>query len=183
MPGRRPKRAETILPHLTAAERAAVLAKLLALRPELHEEVEDLATRHLQEVSLDDINEEVVWALENVSLHDLAARAGRQPGRGYVDEGEAASELLEETIRPFVDDVARRAQLGLADAASQVALGTLAGLYQCREAEAGTVLAYAGADEAAKDLAAWVVTEATKNGIRLPEDAAEELCPEWAALP
>ncbi|MGH8990637.1 MAG: hypothetical protein ACRDZ7_03820 [Acidimicrobiia bacterium] len=171
-----------MLDHLSPAERAAVLALLLAERPEMIADAERLATRYLEDVSPDAVADEVVWALENLSLNDLAARAGRQPGRGYVHENEAAWELLEEALQPFVDDVGRRARLGMAAAAGHVALGILAGLFQCREAEDGSVLAYAGAPDATRDLAEWVAAEARKDGLDLTPDALDEACPDWLPL-
>jgi hypothetical protein len=56
--------------------------------------------------------------------------------------------LLEETVQPYVDDLQRRARLGLTDAAGQLAQGLVAGLYRCRDAQDSTVLGYAGEDAA-----------------------------------
>ncbi|MGH9010182.1 MAG: hypothetical protein ACRDYF_10100, partial [Acidimicrobiia bacterium] len=126
---------------MNPSEQAEVLALLLAERPELRADAERLAARYLEEVSSEAVADEVVSALENLSLDDLAARAGRRPGWGYVHENEAALELLVEGLQPFVDDIGRRARLGTAAAATSVALGTLAGLFQCRTPEDGTVLA------------------------------------------
>lgn len=182
MPGRRTRARPSVLDCLNPSERAHVLALPLGERPELRADAERLATRYLEEVSPDDVADEVLWALENLSLDDLAACAGRQPGRGYVHENEAAWELLEEALRPFVDDVARRARLDMTAAAAHVALGTLAGLFQCREAEDGSVLAYAGAPDATRDLAEWVAAEARKDGLELSRDALDEACPDWLPL-
>lgn len=68
-------------------------------------------------------------------------------GRGSVHErSEAAWELVEAAIEPFRSDMDRRAALGLLDAATNLAIGIIAGLYRAREPEMGTVLAYAGED-------------------------------------
>jgi len=77
-------------------------------------------------------------------LEDLAARAGRVPGRGYVHETDAAWELIEEVLAPFLADLERRITLDFLDAASTVAVGIVAGLYRVREPAPGSVLAYAG---------------------------------------
>ncbi|MEW6475242.1 MAG: hypothetical protein AB1679_23545 [Actinomycetota bacterium] len=159
-----------------------MLALLLAERPELRGDAERLAARYLEEVSPEAVAEEVVWALENLSINDLAGRAGRQPGRGYVHENEAASELLDEALRPFVDDIGRRVQLGMAPAAASVALGILAGLFQCRDPEDGTVLAYAGGSDAVRETADWVVAEARKHGLEFSPADLDAVCPDWPAL-
>jgi len=60
---------------------------------------------------------------------------------------EAASEILEELLQPELNDLSRRAALGLHDAARQMAIGLLRGLANCRDdIPDGTVLAYAGPD-------------------------------------
>ena len=123
--------------------------------------------------------DEVVWAIDALELSDLASRAGRQPGRGYVHENEAAYEIVHEIAQPFVADLQRRAKLGLSDAARAVALGTISGLYQCEPATDGTVLAYAGEDTL-YSLADWVVDQAAKAGINLPLEQLDELCPGWS---
>lgn len=67
-------------------------------------------------------------------------------------------------------------------AAAQVALGILAGLFQSRDAEDGSVLAYAGAPDATRDLAEWVAAEAHEHGLELAPDGLEEACPGWLPL-
>lgn len=179
--GRRSRARPSVLDRLTPSEQADVLALLLGERPELRTEAERLASRYLEEVSPEAVTDEVVWALENLSLDDLAARAGRRPGWGYVHENEAASELIGEALQSFIDDIGRRAGLGMTAAAASVALGILAGLYQCRDAVDGSVLAYAGPD-AAWEMAEWVVSEASKHGLELPPDALDQVCPDWLPL-
>ena len=60
--------------------------------------------------------------------HDLANRAGRTR-YGYVEPTEAAWQLLEEALEPWLEDIARRAALDLRDAALDLAIGILAGLH------------------------------------------------------
>lgn len=98
---------------------------------------------------------------------------------GLRHENEAASELAAEALRPFVDDIGRRARLGMAAAAASVAVGTLAGLFQCRDPEDSSVLAYAGGADATWEMAEWVIGEANKHGLELPPDALNEVCPDW----
>ena len=93
----------------------------------------------------DEVAEFIEWALREADVDQVAFRSGRVYGRGYVRENEAASEILGESLQPHVDDLVRRAALGLHDAASQIGLGLLRGLAGCRTAlENGTVLADAG---------------------------------------
>jgi len=72
--------------------------------------------------------------------------------------------------------------LGMVAAAASVALGILAGLFQCRDPEDGTVLAYAGGSDAVRETADWVAAEARKHGLELSPDDLDEVCPDWLPL-
>ncbi len=163
---------------LSGAEHARILVELLTSHPELRSEAEDAARRLLDDASLDAIAESVASALEELPLDALAMRSGRIRGRGYVHETEAAWEILEEAVEPFLADLRRRAGLGL-DATVAVAAGVVAGLYRCREPENGTVLAYAGPDSVS-ELADEVMNEANKLGVVLPPEVAEQFWPDWS---
>lgn len=74
---------------------------------------------------------------------EIGARAGRQPGRGYVDETEAQWELLTEALGPFEREIERLARLGFCEAAASFAHGVLAGLRDVGEiAEEDTLIGW-----------------------------------------
>lgn len=98
MPTRRRPEPTPALDALTSAERAAVLAELLTAHPELRAEAEPAAQQLLADAAIDSVAEEIAWALREIPLEDLAGRCGRIRGRGYVDENEAAWELVHEVI-------------------------------------------------------------------------------------
>jgi len=177
----REKRASSLLGSLTAVERSEVLTTLLSAHPELLGEAERIAGTLLLTVSVEQIACEVESALTGIPLDALAARAGRVPGRGYVHESDAAWELLEEAIGPFRADLQRRAALDVVEAATDMAVGIIAGLHRVREPEMGTVLAYAG-DDAPPELAVSVVHLAAKLGVVIPGDAPGEHWPSWTDL-
>jgi hypothetical protein len=181
MTRRAPSTLPSVYDHLDERERAAVLAALLHDRPELQADVERLATALLGKVRVESVAVEVRSAFVELGLADLAVRAGRQPGGGYVHETDAAYELVEGAVRPFVDDMRRRARLGMHEAAAKLALGVLTGLYRCRGPRDGTVLAYAGTDTP-EELAAWVVSDAAKAGLDLSPADVAAACPGWERL-
>ncbi len=178
MPARRRPSPTPGLDALSGAEHARVLADLLASHPELRPEAEDAARRLLDDASIGAIAESVACALEDIPLDALAMRSGRVRGRGYVHETDAAWEIVHESVEPFLADLRRRASLGL-DAAADVAAGIVTGLYQCREPEDGTVVAYAGPDSLA-ELAEEVMNEASKLGVVLSPDLPEQFWPDWS---
>ncbi len=179
MADRRHVRATPALDVLTADERAAVLGRVLAAHPDLAPEVEELAVELLATASIDGIADRLSSELRAIPLEHLAARCGRIRGRGYVHETDAAWELLDETVEPFLDDLRRRSALGLLGGATAVATGIVAGLYRCRAPHDGTVLACAG-DDAIRELADEVLRVAAGNGITLDADIADHYWPEWS---
>lgn len=178
MPARRRPSPTPALDALSGGEYASVLAELLTLHPELRPEAEGAARRLLGDASIDAVAESVVRALEELPLDALAMRSGRIRGRGYVHETEAAWEIVNDAVEPFVADLRRRASLGL-EAAVTVAAGIVAGLYRCREPADGTVVAYAGPDSLS-ELADEVMNEASKLGVVLSPDVADRLWPDWS---
>lgn len=178
MPTRRRPPPTPALDAMSGAENAGVLAELLTSHPELRSEAEEAARRLLDDASVDAIAESVAWALEELPLDALAMRSGRIRGRGYVHETEAAWEILEEAVEPFLADLRRRASLS-PDAAANVAAGIVAGLYRCREPEDGTIVAYAGPDSLS-ELAEQVIDEANKLCLVLSQEVADQLWPDWS---
>jgi hypothetical protein len=170
------------LDRLTTTERGQLLSELLMAHPDLVDQAENHALTLLAVADADEIAKSIEWTLREADADQLALRAGRIYGRGYVHENEAASEILEELLQPDLDDLARRAALGLHDVASQIGLGLLRGLARCRTAvEDGTVLAYAGPD--VTDDLAWSVHDAlTKAKVSLPDGAPDSLPTEWGRL-
>ena len=182
MPPRRHKDAPTpALDALTGIEPARLLAELLDAHPELRLEAEQAARRLFDTVDVEGVADDVAWALEDVSLEDLASRSGRVRGRGYVHETDGAWELVSEAVEPFMIDLRRRSRLGLMDAAAAVTMGIVAGLYQVREPEEGTVVAYAGPD-ALSDLAEEALKEAARLGVVVPSQAPDDYWPQWPEL-
>lgn len=166
---------------LTPAERGVVLASLLTSYPELAVDAERIAIEVLSAISVEAIAAEVAAALVDIPLAALGARVGPVRDRGYVEETEAAWELVEEAIAPFQSDLVRRATLGHLEAGTTVAVGIVAGLHRVREPDMGTVLAYAG-EEATVELAGSLLELARSLGVGIPDDVGELHWPAWIDL-
>lgn len=142
---------------LSDEECSAVRGELLDGRPELVAEAEQLAAELLSSVDRDAVADELVEAFLDVHFTAIGGRASKQPWGGYVEPGEAAAEVLEEQLEPFLNDLRRTAAAGFADAAVELGLGLLVGLYRLRE-EAGpeTLIGWGEADQEAWELATSV---------------------------
>lgn len=171
-----------MLDALTRDERAQVPDSLAAERPDLIADAERLAAELLSSASSDAVADDVEAALVGIPLGALGARAGRVRGGGYVDEADAAWELVDEAITTFRSDLERRASLGLVEAAAMLAAGVVSGLYRAREPKTGTVLARAG-DDAPGELAGGVLELVSRLGVEVLSCAGDEHWPDWTDLP
>ena len=165
---------------LSAAEKAAVLDELLAARPDLRDPAEACAVQVMTGADRVAVADDVESALQGRDIEELNTRAGHRSGRGYVHPAEAADEILDEALQPFLDDLHRRAGLGMRSAAAEVAAGILLGLYNCRHGTSETLLEYA--PDYAAERASAVVRDCAKLGIELPAVELLDLMPEWSAL-
>jgi len=123
-------------------EAATVLRLLLKGHPELANEVEALAKSVIGDVSIEDVADDVESALRSLDLDDLHDRAGSH-AHGYVEPTEAAWELVEEDVTPFLDDIKRRAESGQFDSALATCVGVVLGLYRLRNSGSDPFLGWA----------------------------------------
>jgi len=99
---------------------------VLEAHPELVGEAESEARRLLSAITVDDVAADVSSTLRVIRVEELAARAGRVRGPGYVHETDAAWELMQEAVEPFLADMRRRASLGMSGPAAVLATGIVA---------------------------------------------------------
>jgi hypothetical protein len=170
----------SVLDALSAAEKAVVLDELLAARPDLRQPAEAYAAQVMAGADRSAVAGDVEDALLGLGIEELDTRAGYRPGRGYVHPAEAADEILDEALQPFLDDLQRRAGLGTRSAAVELAAGILLGLYNCRHGNSETLLEYC--PDYAAERASGVVSDCARLGIELPAVELLDLMPEWSAL-
>jgi hypothetical protein len=125
------------------------------------------------------VADDVEFALRGLDVEELNGRAGYRPGPGYVHPGEAADEILDEALQPFVDDLQRRGELGMLPAATELAVGILVGLYGCRDAGPESLLEHS--PDYAAERASDVADQCGKLGIKLPVAELVDLMPVWEA--
>ena len=194
-PPRRPAKAEgssasrtrkrKVLARLRREEAAGVLRTLLERHPELVAEAEEIARVAVADVDADAVAADVEQAVLDLDNDDLETRAGRHSW-GYVEPTEAAWELLEEALEPFLADMKRHIELGFEAAATATCTGLVLGLYRCRGENADQVLGWAVdfPAETASEAVAMLVQESAarhRHTWRLA-DAVLDQVPEWAAM-
>lgn len=139
---------------LTGHEATRVLHHLLSQHPDLIPEAEETALDLLVEVDADAVADDVQAVVERLGYAHLKGRAGRQRW-GYVEPTEAAWEILQEEIEPFLDDLRRYVTLGLEQPAVELCSGIVLGLERAEDSDQGELL------EMAPDFPAEAAANAT----------------------
>jgi hypothetical protein len=171
-----------VLSRLHGDEAIAVLMALIGRHPELRAECEILAKALISEIDPERLAEQLGKRILALDVSDCAGRAGRQPW-GYVQPEEAAAEILEELLDPYLEDLRRRIELALESAARSTCLGIVLGLYRARDAEPSALVAHV--PDFCEEQAAYVVEILGKESARrhrcrwkLPDDSEARL-PDW----
>ncbi len=152
-----------------------------------------MASDLLGEVLFEDVACEIEEAARALDLDDLNSRAGSHRW-GYKDPTEAAWELLEDVVEPFLEDMKRQAELHSPANALEICKGVVLGLYRVRhEPDGGTVLGWA--PDFAPQTAMWAVEmwstggggtwkvrSARRDRAAFPDAFVETYVPEWRAL-
>jgi hypothetical protein len=183
------KKKTPLLDQLQPGEAALVLRRLLAGHPELLSEAEEISRSTLGGVSFESIASEVEDSIRQLDLDDLNGRAGGHSW-GYTEPTEAAWELLEEAVEPFVEDMKRHLGLGLDEEAFEICKGIVLGLYQCRDASGDEVLGWASdfpAEAAGNAVTDWIGagkegasgSQPGPNRVLLLREFVDKHVPEW----
>lgn len=162
-----------------------MLRTFLERHPELVAEAEEIARATVTDVDADAVAADVQQAVLDLDNDDLDTRAGRKSW-GYVEPTEAAGELLEEAIDPFLAGMKRHIELGFEAAATATCAGLVVGLYRCRGKNSDQVLGWA-LDFPAETASQAVAMLAHESAARhhwtwRVADAVLDQVPEWAAM-
>jgi hypothetical protein len=114
---------------MNSIEAKRVLTTLYQENPALRELISSTVERILGEIDWLEISEELFVALESVDVSDVWDNAGGDDF-GYTDPIDAASDLAEEEILPFRQEMRRYLKLNRRDLARRYCYGMLHGLYR-----------------------------------------------------
>jgi hypothetical protein len=117
-----------ILESLTGSDALSILRILADSDERLAREIDAVAGDLLGEVDVAGMAENVKDELESLDVDDIFDKSGAQRDE-YVDPGEAAFQMFEEALAPFLQDIERYRTLGLSEQASACCLGILQGIY------------------------------------------------------
>ena len=156
---------------MSADEAAHTLKLLLDENPDLMKRIYDCAVKVTATVDADDIADDVFNSLDILDYDDLNGRAGRTR-HGYVAPDQAAWDLFEEALAPFVNEMAKNHKRALPAVAKIYCIGIIKGLQRYEESSVS-------------DLSDWLqdapgeyidaVVDDWKKGNPSDEDVAEVL--------
>lgn len=182
-----------LLEHLKPEEAAEVLRRLLKARADLVSEAEGVAKAVLTQVNFEDIAAAVEDAVK-VDIDDVYARAGKHEW-GYVEPGEAALEILDSAVEPFIEDIKRQIDLGFDAEALETCKGVMLGLYRAAEETEDEVLLWAPEfpmEAAGHAIETWLGErnagrkrlKRSSSGRRpiFPQAFVEEFLPQWSDM-
>jgi hypothetical protein len=120
------------LERLTSEETARLLPLLFKRHPELREEAESLAMMLITMVVPEEVADDLEFAFGGITQEDIWDRAGSDSAGRYTEPGEAAAELCEEALAPFLDDLERLLEMGLGAPALEQVKGILLGFHNLK---------------------------------------------------
>ena len=154
---------------ISKEEASRVLRGLLDDDPGLLRKAYDMALKVAGDVDADRIMDDVFCELDSLELDALSGRSGRTR-YGYVEPADAAWEVFEETLDPFIAEMRKNQQRALPAAAKAYCIGIVKGLRRYEE-------------ESRSDFSEWVtdapgeyidtVVEEWKKGNPSNEDISE----------
>jgi hypothetical protein len=142
---------------LSADEASQAIKLLLNENPDLMKRVYDCAVKAATAVDSEDICDEVFSCLDEMDIECLNGRAG-STSHGYVSPTDAAGELFEEAMAPFVVEIDKNHMRALPAVAKAYCIGIVEGL---RKYE----------NESKSDLKEWFLNE--------PRDYVFTVLGEW----
>ncbi|GAB3456141.1 hypothetical protein GCM10027570_37400 [Streptomonospora sediminis] len=183
----------TLLSRLDMRENGLLLQNLLERRPELVGELERLAVAHLDEVDVAATAARVRRSLELFRPEELPAYFGSadgvvsaeyspipSDGFAYIEPDEV---VLDYSLRPWAEDIARRCAVGAGRGGRDLALGVIKGLYNDRHESRWShplVAEYLEGDDVPLSNAQHIMALARDWGSEPRPVDLQKLCPEWA---
>lgn len=120
---------EKLVDKLTPSDALAILKELANSDSDILLKIEEIAKKHLSDIDLDEIAEEVFSELDRLYVEDLWDSSGAT-SFGYIEPHERAYEMFEETIEPFIDEMKKYRNTKMFQEERIYCMGILKGIYK-----------------------------------------------------
>ena len=118
-----------IINQLSPTDALAILRALADSDNQLAARIAEMATARLRGVAPEEIAAALYDELNGLDVEEVWYRAGRTR-YGYVEPHEAAEQMIEETIAPFLEELKKYQALGMNAEANRMCMGLLLGLHR-----------------------------------------------------
>jgi hypothetical protein len=169
-----------IIDQLSPADALAILKTLTRDDAQLAARVAEIATARLSAVDPEEVAFGLYEGLEGLEVEEVWDRAGPSARHGYVEPSEAAEQMMDEVIAPYLEELKKLQALGMNAQANGMCMGLLLGLYRFEHESTSEFKDWAV--DAPGGLA-WFVVDAWKAGSLSKADVAaikefieDELC-------
>lgn len=174
------KAGKNVLENITPEDSLAIL-KILSEDKAIAQRIEKTAMERLSAVDAGKVASDVFSSLDGVEDEDIWQRSGRTEF-GYVDPGEAASEIFEENLEPFLEEAKKLQKLSLHEEAKKYFMGIAKGLYRFEQESCSGLAEYIDGEvqeSFAYAFGEWKKGQKNKGDINEVEAFARENFPEW----
>ncbi len=121
-----------ILNKISSNEALEILRQITKTDKRLKKRIIELAEDLLRDIDVDDVCEDVFYALNGIDVHELWDHAGPKAD-GYTSIDDMAIEMFEEALEPFIQEMYRLLDLKMRQKAKLYCQGVLKGIIQYEE--------------------------------------------------
>lgn len=172
---------DDILAKISPDEALEIIRQLTKTDKKLKNKIVGLAEDLFKDVDLDEICEDVFYALDGIDVHELWDRAGPKTD-GYTSPEDMAVEMFEEALEPFMQKMHKLLDLKMHQETKLYCMGILKGLYQYEE-DSGSEFKDWASDIPGESFG-YILREwgknYNKNDKREMKDFINNECPAWS---
>jgi len=118
-----------IIDQLSSDQALAILKTLAASNEQLARRIAKMGMAYLSKVDMEEVAAALYDELDALEVEEVWDRSGKTR-HGYVDTSEAAYQMIEEIIEPYLERLEKHEKLGMSTEANKLCMGLLLGLYQ-----------------------------------------------------
>ena len=158
------KDSQEIIDYISPTDALSILKNLAETDQQLAQRIAKLTLEHLEAVEPAEVAASLYEQLETLQVEEVWDRAG-STRYGYIEPGEAADDMVEAVLTPYLVELKKYQQLGLTLEAKRLCLGLINGLYRFEQESSSEFKEWALGSSI---VFTQVVLEAWKNGAPSP---------------
>lgn len=123
------KNPHEIIAQLSPDDALSILQRLANSDEDLARRIAEMAMAQLSQVDPEEVAEGLYDELNALVVEEVWDRAGKTR-HGYIEPGEAADQMIEEVLEPYLVELSKYQKLDLNTQANKMCMGLLLGFYQ-----------------------------------------------------